>query len=155
MMPFRKISNSVDLNGLRKECHEILSSRDSLQVGLQSDKHNGSWKDAIGKGTYMKETVFIYPVFAYPLINHYIKKYNMHRTRIFVSNPKTCLSWHQDRLPRIHIPIQTDPGCIMIVENEAMHLEAGSVYRVDTRKHHSAMNGSKLNRIHIVGCVSD
>ena len=153
-VPFRKISKNVDLNGLSRECKEILSSHNSLQVGLQSDKPNGSWRDAIGKGTYMKETDFIYPVFAYPLINHYIKKYNMHRTRIFVSNPKTCLSWHHDRLPRIHIPIQTDPGCIMIVENEAMHLEAGSVYRVDTRKYHSAMNGSKRNRIHIVGCIS-
>jgi hypothetical protein len=152
---FTKLPDRVNLTGLKKEVDQILSGQSSLQVGLQSNKPDGSWKDAIGKGTYMKETDFIYPVFTYPLINHYIKKYNMHRTRIFVSTPKTCLSWHYDRLPRIHIPIQTDPGCIMIVENEAMHLEAGSIYRVDTRKHHSAMNGSKLNRIHIVGCVSD
>jgi hypothetical protein len=152
---FTKLPDSIDLNGLRKEVDQILSGQSSLQIGLQSNKPNGSWKDAIGKGTNMVETEFTHLVFDSPLINHYIKKYNMHRTRIFVSTPKTCLSWHHDRLPRIHIPIQTDLGCIMIVENEAMHLEAGSVYRVDTRKHHSAMNGSKRNRIHIVGCVSD
>lgn len=152
---FTKLPDSIDLNGLRKEVDQILSGQSSLQIGLQSNKPNGSWKDAIGKGTNMVETEFTHLVFDSPLINHYITKYNMHRTRIFVSTPKTCLSWHYDRLPRIHIPIQTDPGCIMIVENEARHLEAGSVYRVDTRKHHSAMNGSKRNRIHIVGCVSD
>jgi len=152
---FTKLPDRVNLTGLRKEVDQILSGQPSLQVGLQSNKPDGSWKDAIGRGTNMVETEFTHLVFDSPLINHYIKKYNMHRTRIFVSNPKTCLSWHHDRLPRIHIPIQTDPGCIMIVENEAMHLEAGSIYRVDTRKHHSAMNGSKLNRIHIVGCVSD
>ena len=105
----------VNLTGLKKEVDQILSGQSSLQVGLQSNKPDGSWKDAIGKGTYMKETDFIYPVyvFTYPLINHYIKKYNMHRTRIFVSTPKTCLSWHHDRLPRIHIPIQTDPGGVV------------------------------------------
>ena len=63
---FTKLPDRVNLTGLKKEVDQILSGQSSLQVGLQSNKPDGSWKDAIGKGTYMKETDFIYPVFDLP-----------------------------------------------------------------------------------------
>ena len=56
------------------------------------------------------------------------KKFKLGRVRILLKQPRTTLSWHRDPEPRLHIPIITNPGCIMVIENVAKHLPAdGSV----------------------------
>ena len=38
------------------------------------------------------------------------------------------MSWHRDREPRLHVPIITNPGCKMVIEDIAKHMPAdGSV----------------------------
>jgi hypothetical protein len=64
------------------------------------------------------------------------------------------LSFHKDPEPRIHIPIITNPGALMIVENFAGHIKAnGDAYFVDTRKYHTALNGGSHDRIHMVATI--
>ena len=80
------------------------------------------------------------------------KYFILGRFRFFKLAPKKCMGWHSDTEPRIHIPVITDPGCKIVIENESVHLPAsGFVYHCDTEKFHTALNGShKCNRIHLV-----
>ena len=84
------------------------------------------------------------------------KKFKLGRCRILLKEPRSTLSWHRDPEPRLHIPIITNPGCIMVIENTAMHLPAdGSVYITNNIKYHNAFNGGEENRIHLVACLPD
>ena len=84
------------------------------------------------------------------------KKFKLGRVRILLKEPRSTLSWHRDPEPRLHIPIITNPGCLMVIENVAKHLPAdGSVYITNNVKYHNAFNGGEENRVHLVACVLD
>ena len=73
-----------------------------------------------------------------------------------LKQPRSTLSWHRDPEPRLHIPIITNPGSIMVIDNVAKHLPAdGSVWITNNTKYHNAFNGGEQNRIHLVACVLD
>ena len=81
-------------------------------------------------------------------------KYKLGRVRILLKEPRSTLSWHRDPEPRLHIPIITTPGSIMVIDNVAKHLPAdGSVWITNNTKYHNAFNGGEENRIHLVACV--
>ena len=82
------------------------------------------------------------------------KKFKIGRVRILLKEPRSTLSWHRDPEPRLHIPIITNPGSIMVIENVAKHLPAdGSVWITNNTKYHNAFNGGEESRIHLVACV--
>ena len=84
------------------------------------------------------------------------KKFKLGRVRILLKEPRSTLSWHRDPEPRLHIPIITNPGCMMVIENMAKHLPAnGSVYITNNVKYHNAFNGGEENRVHLVACLTD
>ena len=84
------------------------------------------------------------------------KRFKLGRVRILLKEPRSTLSWHRDPEPRLHIPIITNPGCIMVIENVAKHLPAdGSVYITNNLKYHNAFNGGEENRVHLVACLPD
>ena len=84
------------------------------------------------------------------------KRFKLGRVRILLKEPRSTLSWHRDPEPRLHIPIITNPGCIMVIENVAKHLPAdGSVYITNNIKYHNAFNGGEENRVHLVACLTD
>ena len=84
------------------------------------------------------------------------KKFKLGRVRILLKEPRSTLSWHRDPEPRLHIPIITNPGCIMVIEDVAQHLPAnGSVYITNNIKYHNAFNGGEENRVHLVACLPD
>jgi len=83
-------------------------------------------------------------------------KYKLGRVRILLKKPRSTLSWHRDPEPRLHIPIITNPGAIMVVDNVAKHMDAdGSVWITNNTKYHNAFNGGEEDRIHLVACVLD
>ena len=83
-------------------------------------------------------------------------KFKLGRVRILLKEPRSTLSWHRDPEPRLHIPIITNPGCLMVIENEAKHLPAnGSAYITNNIKYHNAFNGGEENRVHLVACLTD
>ena len=97
------------------------------------------------KNTYFKEV--------FDLLS---SKYKLGRIRILLKQPRSTLSWHRDPEPRLHIPIITNPGCHMVIDNVAKHLPAdGSVWITNNTKYHNAFNGGEENRIHLVACVLD
>jgi len=83
-------------------------------------------------------------------------RYKLGRVRILLKEPRSTLSWHRDPEPRLHIPIITNPGCLMVIDNVAKHMPAdGSVWITNNTKYHNAFNGGEENRVHLVACVLD
>ncbi len=84
------------------------------------------------------------------------KRYKLGRVRILLKEPRSTLSWHRDPEPRLHIPIITNLGCHMVIDNIAKHLPAdGSAWITNNLKYHNAFNGGEENRVHLVACVLD
>ena len=84
------------------------------------------------------------------------KKFKLGRMRLLLKEPRSTLSWHRDPEPRLHIPIYTNPGAIMVVDKVAKHMPAdGSVWITNNTKYHNAFNGGEENRVHLVACVLD
>ena len=82
------------------------------------------------------------------------KKFKLGRVRLLLKEPRSTLSWHKDPEPRLHIPIITNLGCSMVLENVAKHLPAdGHVTITNNTKYHNFFNGGEQSRIHLVACV--
>ena len=97
------------------------------------------------KNTYFKEVFDILS-----------SKYKLGRVRILLKEPRSTLSWHRDPEPRLHIPIYTNPGAIMVIDKMAHHMPAdGSVWVTNNLKYHNAFNGGEENRVHLVACILD
>ena len=83
------------------------------------------------------------------------KKFKLGRVRILLKEPRSTLSWHRDPEPRLHVPIITNPGCIMVIEEVAKHLPAdGSAWVTNNMKYHNFFNGGEEDRIHLVACLT-
>ncbi len=88
----------------------------------------------------------------YHIYTELSKAYRLGRFRLMLLMPKKCLSWHSDTEDRIHLAINTDPACRLVIEDECAHIpNDGFPYFCRTHKFHSAFNGShKLKRLHLV-----
>jgi len=83
-----------------------------------------------------------------------VEKFELGRIRILKLEPRTCLSYHRDPEPRVHIPLITNPGALMIVDQFAVNLPSdGRAYFTNTLKYHSVLNGGETERIHLVATV--
>ena len=97
------------------------------------------------KDTYVEEV--------YNLVK---KHFKIGRMRFLMKPPRTCLSWHRDPEKRLHIPIITNEGCKMVIEDTAFHMPAdGSAYVTDNTKYHNFFNGSEIERVHLVSTLID
>jgi hypothetical protein len=72
------------------------------------------------------------------------------RVRIMLSQPKTCLSWHRDTTDRLHYPIKTQEGCLMVIDNQVQFLAQDEWWYTYTKVPHTAFNGSRESRCHVV-----
>lgn len=164
MSDFKIIKNSVNVKGILEELYSILNSNEISmysnweQISLQSDQTNDNDVNvSVGKVGNLRspETDYVHPMFDCKVINHYMKKYGLYRTRVMQLGPKKCYSLHRDLTPRVHIPLVSDENSLMLIDNKAQHLEVGKIYWTDTRKMHTAINTGPNDRIHIVGCVTE
>jgi hypothetical protein len=116
-----------------KEAMRDVPIDESKYTELVSDFHN----------TYFEE-----------VYNTLKKNFKLGRVRILLKEPRSTLSWHRDPEPRLHIPIITNPGCRMVIENIAKHMPAdGTVTITNNTKYHNFFNGGEQERIHLVACV--
>ena len=82
------------------------------------------------------------------------KHFKIGRVRILLKEPRSTLSWHRDPEPRLHIPIITNMGCRMVIDEVSKHMPAdGSVTITNNTKYHNFFNGGEQARIHLVACV--
>ena len=95
------------------------------------------------KDTYVEEV--------YNLIT---TKFKLGRVRFLMKPPRSCLSWHRDPEMRLHIPIITNEGCRMIINDVSFHMPSnGSGYLTDNTKYHNFFNGSEIDRVHLVATI--
>ena len=82
------------------------------------------------------------------------ERFKLGRVRLLLKEPRSTLSWHKDPECRLHVPIITNKGCSMVIENVAKHLPAdGKVWITNNTKYHNFFNGGEQARIHLVACV--
>ena len=113
----------------------------SRDVNINEESYSEFIKEY--ENTYFKE---VYDILS--------TQYKLGRVRILLKQPRSTLSWHRDPEPRLHIPIITNPGCIMVIDKAAKHMAAdGSVWITNNTKYHNAFNGGEEDRIHLVACV--
>ena len=164
---FIRLDYDFDIDKLLSECYNVIDSvgLQYNQIGLTHSKvikyrkKVNVWFDAVGSKSPRDEKNYV--VFNEKLKGSYLEKvyndiqkyYTVGRVRIMCLSNKTCYSLHADYEKRLHLPIQTNEKCLLLVDNKALHLPAdGNAYLVDTTKQHTALNGNKgeFNRIHII-----
>ena len=95
------------------------------------------------KDTYVEEV--------YNLVK---KHFKIGRMRFLMKPPRSCLSWHRDPEKRLHIPIITNVGNRMIIDDISFHMPAdGAAYITDNTKYHNFFNGSECERVHLVSTL--
>ena len=110
-----KNRNTFDNKKISYVPQDILILDDTLKkniaFGIEDEKiDEAAYSEFIEdyKNTYFKE---VYDVLS--------SKYKLGRVRILLKQPRSTLSWHRDPEPRLHIPIITNPGAIMVIDNIA------------------------------------
>lgn len=158
------LKESSDLKQLAVQCRAVTKKEDQLYESCGSLLYDWSKYDITGKLSLRKDKIVESDIvetcdlFQNTYIDEIIKKikslgYNVYRGRFLLSLHKTCLTYHTDSSPRLHIPIYTNNNCMMIVNDTVIRLPFGNTYVVDTRLPHTALNASKQSRVHLVFCV--
>lgn len=163
-MHIEVLEDNLDIKKLLKEANDIKVRLNTgwsriSQIGLQGIHKDMNaeqeHKNSLGRFRSLDypESYFKYTLWNTPTINKYIEKYGLYRSRIMISKPKTCLSMHRDLSKRIHIPLFSGEGCVMIIGDRVYKLEPGKIYLTNTTIEHTAVNASDSIRAHIVGCM--
>ena len=146
-IPLNKIpndENSIKGNNIRGK-YWTISDESGEEVSRDIDIDESKYTELVSdfKNTYFNE---VYETLS--------KKFKLGRVRLLLKEPRSTLSWHKDPEPRLHIPIITNLGCSMVIENVAKHLPAdGNVTITNNTKYHNFFNGGEQARVHLVACV--
>jgi len=128
------------------------------QSSLQYKDNEDSKISGLGKGNG-KDLQYdnLNPFYKNTIFEEVINKYNLKRTRLMLVEPWSCYSMHRDTSPRVHIPLITNPECYFVFKDSGLvqHLPIGNVYWVDTTKHHTFINCSAEQRLHLMGSVEN
>ena len=146
-IPLNRIPNdqtSIEGNNVRGK-YWTIADESGKEVSRDIDIDESKYTELVPEfeDTYFKEV--------YETLK---SKFKLGRVRLLLKEPRSTLSWHKDPEPRLHIPIVTNKGCMMVIENVAKHMPAdGSVTITNNTKFHNFFNGGEQARIHLVACV--
>jgi hypothetical protein len=154
--------NDIGFSGELVNCISLTHSED------EPDAHRGIFWTMDNDYKEVQIERFVeenaYKVFEPLLLSTYFKNvydvlsqhYKLGRVRILKLDSRSCLSYHRDPEARLHVPIVTNPGSLMIVDKQAYHMTAdGGVYYLNTTKYHTALNGGNEPRVHLVATILD
>ena len=136
--------NSIKGNNIRGK-YWTIADETGKEVSRDIDIEESKYTQLIPEfqNTYFKE---VYEILS--------KRFKLGRVRLLLKEPRSTLSWHKDPECRLHVPIITNKGCSMVIENVAKHLPAdGKVWITNNTKYHNFFNGGEQARIHLVACV--
>ena len=136
--------NSIDGNNIRGK-YWTIADETGKEVARDIDIDESKYTQLVPEfeKTYFKE-----------VFETLSKRFKLGRVRLLLKEPRSTLSWHKDPECRLHIPIITNKGCSMVIENVAKHLPAdGNVWITNNTKYHNFFNGGEQARIHLVACV--
>ena len=146
-IPLNRIPNdqtSIEGNNIRGK-YWTIADESGKEVSRDIDIDESKYTELVPEfeDTYFKEV--------YETLK---SKFKLGRVRLLLKEPRSTLSWHKDPEPRLHIPIVTNKGCMMVIENVAKHMPAdGSVTITNNTKFHNFFNGGEQERVHLVACV--
>jgi hypothetical protein len=159
-----RIRLNLDISRLRHEVHELLgrhplifdSTRQlavQMRVGSADPWYESCYdeKDIAPersydtvhpelRGSYLAEALASFP-------------FRVYRARLLGLAPRTCYSVHRDETARYHVAITTSEHALFIFveQDRVLRVPAdGHSYLVDTREEHTAMNGGRELRLHLV-----
>ena len=146
-IPLNQIPNdrsSIEGNNIRGKYWTIADdSGKEVQRDFEIDESKYTQLVPEFKKTYFQE-----------VYNTLSERFKLGRVRLLLKEPRSTLSWHKDPECRLHVPIITNKGCSMVIENVAKHLPAdGKVWITNNTKYHNFFNGGEQARIHLVSCV--
>ena len=136
--------NSIEGNNIRGK-YWTIADNTGKEVSRDIDIDESKYTQLLPEfeKTYFKEV--------YEMLE---KRFKLGRVRLLLKEPRSTLSWHKDPECRLHVPIITNKGCSMVIENVAKHLPAdGKVWITNNTKYHNFFNGGEQARIHLVACV--
>ena len=154
--------NQICLNSVPKFENDFHLGAGSLMfdwVNSTVDMSNGNISNLRKKAEQLNESDFTVMCSQFKgttfeiVFNMLNQKYVLGRVRLMNLKPKTCLSWHVDDTTRLHYPIMTQEGCFLVIEDEIAHLPLNKWHIADTTKKHTAFNGSKSLRVHLVAVI--
>jgi len=144
------IEDSIGLrmNGLSIQHRKNILAPWNIIDGLESIRH-------YDKNCTEEDFNIVHKNFKNTEYEKIINDFNLVRSRILLLYGKRCYSIHQDDSWRLHIPIETNPGCLFYFPDhkEHFHLEEGKVYKVNTTERHTFINAGFSNRLHFIGCL--
>lgn len=151
--PFTETNRQISLMHPKENSQSITDGTGSL-FNFNTNKWNSLNEDYKYFNNEFKHTYF---QTMYDILN---TKTNGRIRRIRLMNlpPKTCYSMHTDSTIRYHMALKTNPNAFLVFKDGAVvHIpNDGHIYAVDTRRPHSAMNGSAdEHRIHLVFCETE
>ena len=146
-IPLNKIPNdesSVEGNNIRGK-YWTIADETGKEVSRDINIDESKYTELVSEfeDTYFKE-----------VYERLKSRFKLGRVRLLLKEPRSTLSWHKDPEPRLHIPIVTNKGCMMVIENIAKHMPAnGTVTITNNKKFHNFFNGGEQARVHLVACV--
>ena len=167
-----KILNDIDTTDILNEYYKLEpniiwtnSGHKGRQVGLQykiEDEQSlqHEWTSAVGRNRGLELSYDqLNQFFKNTIFEKLINDYEMTRTRLMWVNRMSCYSLHKDTTPRIHIPLITNPDCYFMFKNGPAalltHMKTGHVYWANTKREHTFLNCSEIDRLHLVGIVKN
>ena len=156
MQIFEIISN-VDIDKIQNEIGSRAAGQ--RQFPLQGAYENDFF-GALGPVDQMEheETKYTYNLYEkdMPYTYSVLNEFNMFRTRHVSIPANYCYDYHNDATPRIHIPLQSNEDCFMVIDDNVYRMPSnGDVYKVNTTKKHLALNASYHGfiRTHLIGNI--
>ena len=146
-IPLNRVPNdksSIEGNNVRGK-YWTIADESGKEVSRDIDIDESKYTELVPEfeDTYFKE-----------VYNSLKNRFKLGRVRLLLKEPRSTLSWHKDPEPRLHIPIVTNKGCMMVIENVAKHMPAdGTATITNNKKFHNFFNGGEQARVHLVACV--
>ncbi len=129
---------------------------DGKQAGLQFHNSQNEWGLIQSKNPPDISFNNLNHLFKDTYFEYLIQEFRLFRTRFIWLGSNTCYWFHKDKFARVHIPIITNEHSYFIFKNGLIeNLKIGSIYLVDTRLEHTAINGAATPRLHLVGSVAN
>jgi hypothetical protein len=152
-------SNQICINTIKGKEDNYHYGNGSLYYDWDTAKTVNGKIEVKPRATPLVETDFteiceIFKGSLFEIVFNSLKQYYVvGRVRVMRSMPKTCLTWHVDDTIRVHYPLKTQDGCLMIIEDEVKHLPKYTWWETNTLIHHTALNASVEDRIHLVATI--
>lgn len=171
-----KVPLNIDFAKLKRDCFEIIQTVSLKEkdthgqrykgIGLQYEDESNPLYDAIdqftfipgeGEPTHYRKSKFITKKNEYGEKLDYLfaalQPLNAFRGRILNAAPGIKMQPHTDGkyVLNIHIPLQSNPDCLMHVNGKPYFFEPdGSLYVLNARRLHHITNTSDADRIHVI-----